>query len=152
MQLRDFLPDLPHGTLSASLTKLRKAGKVDRVSQSMRGKGRGARNFAYMLTPPALTPAPRPDPTPTAADVTPPTVGLQALLDKATADLETIKHWQAEAIVRFPDLAVDQMMLKARRFAAARQTGPVQDDILAGRLDDKPAVLAVLDALKELAS
>lgn len=77
----------------------------------------------------------------------PTTCTLQFRLDEALAKVEELAAWQTMALCRYPDLAVSPAVLKARQLLARRMPDRAAD-LLAGRYDDKPLVLAVVEALE----
>lgn len=77
-----------------------------------------------------------------------------ALLDHLRTEIETLKAWKADAIARYPDLAVDPLLLKARQIVAktVRSKGDagseaVYQQVMSGARDESVAVLATLEAL-----
>ena len=71
-----------------------------------------------------------------------------------TAELRELRQWKAEALLRYPDLAVDPNMLRARTIVAA-QAGDdhrARDEILGGKRDTSLAVRSTFIALTELAA
>jgi hypothetical protein len=79
--------------------------------------------------------------------------GLKAQLDQAHKLVAELQAWKASAIVRYPDLAVPPIMLKARKLVAAevRAGGDrhLADEIMAGHKDATLMVRVTLKALEE---
>lgn len=81
----------------------------------------------------------------------------EAARDRLEIEVVELRQWKAEAIAKYPDLVpppVDPLLLKARQIAAevlreSSGLGPVVETVLAGDMDDAPAVKAALLALTQ---
>lgn len=65
-------------------------------------------------------------------------------------ELEELRRWKAEAIARYPDLAVDPIILKARGIVAAEMDGVDDDYAAAVRAGKRDGVLAMRLVVKML--
>jgi hypothetical protein len=67
-------------------------------------------------------------------------------------EIAELKAWKAAAITRYPDLAVDPAVLRARKIVAdifAKMGDPREaEHARAGKLDERPIMLAALAALE----
>lgn len=83
--------------------------------------------------------------------ITEPTAeGWHARYDELVIHARELEEWKAEAIRRYPDLAVPEIVLRARRIAA-RTNPDFSDSLLAGKKDESPLMKAVIAALEEAA-
>lgn len=79
--------------------------------------------------------------------------GWHARYDDLVRQNAALIEWQRSAIARYPDLAVPEVTLRARKIAAEE----FHDDrskceaLLAGLMDDKPLMKAIVRALEEAA-
>lgn len=73
-------------------------------------------------------------------------------VDGLRARVAELEAWQADALRRFPDLAVPEIVVRAQRIAAnaVREKNPdMAEAILAGQRNDSPIMLATIAALEE---
>lgn len=140
-QIAEFFPDRPYNTISAAISTIYALGgyRRERVPGSLA--------YRYWCDP-SVPPAP-----PREIKLRVPTAtGLQARLDEATAKIAELEEWKADAIKRFPDLAVPPLVITAREIVAKRLKANGDPngahDVLAGRRDHTPLVQATVDALE----
>lgn len=140
-----LLSHRPPSTVRNKLKSLTLRGELVRKPKASPTRGRNT--FTYMIseapTPIAVKPKQK---APTVA-------GLEARLGQAWRELEELKEWKADAIRRFPELGVPQVVLRARKIVA-KQFGSDKkhvDEILRGDNDNCKMMLAVLEALGEAA-
>lgn len=69
-------------------------------------------------------------------------------LVSSSDELQELRAWKAAAIERYPDLAVEPVVLEARRIAAQFLEGPAKADVLAGKKDECPIMRATVEALE----
>jgi len=85
---------------------------------------------------------------------TPPAIA--ARLDEANATIATLEAWKADAIKRFPDLAVDPAIITARKKVAAlyRADGDNMkaSAVIAGQHDHTPIMRAVASVIEDMAA
>lgn len=86
----------------------------------------------------------------------PTSIGMVARLDAANAKVAELEEWKADAIKRFPDLAVDPAVIQARKRVAAmfRSDGDSMkaDAALSGQMDNTPIMRAVTATIEDLAA
>jgi len=86
----------------------------------------------------------------------PTNIGMVARLDAANSKIAALEAWQADAIKRFPDLAVDPAVIQARKRVAAmfRADGDSMkaDAALSGQMDNTPIMRAVTATIEDLAA
>lgn len=102
----------------------------------------------------AYSPNPNPAPAPAAAQPKmkrkkPTEAGLQATVSLLREQVAELEAWKADAIRRHPDLAVSPVVLKARALAA-RKFPDKANEIHSGRMDDKPLIQVIVEALEEV--
>lgn len=77
---------------------------------------------------------------------------LRARISDLSAKLAEAEQWREDAIRRYPDLAVDPLVLKARKIVAMIYHGKLdttrESDAMAGRLDKSPIMEVALAALQ----
>ncbi len=127
----DLMPHEPKINIDRNLSYLTKNGRITRSAE---------RPFKHY--PPAHgveLPAPK---------VVPIASARIRELEATVADLQA---WKAMALARFPDLAVEPIILQARRIAA--EAAPEHaDQIAKGLKDSSPIIRAVVMALAEVAA
>jgi hypothetical protein len=151
-QLCDLLPHINGRTVRSTLSTLYKRRKVTRVKAPRREddpRPAGNTGFAYMVNP---VPAPR------KGKLKPEQMAARKVRDDSIdAELARLRNqiaeleaWKADAIKRFPDLAVAPEVLQARKIVADCLGGDVVavEDTLAGRKDHSPIMRATLVALQ----
>jgi len=155
-QLRELLPGVPDGTISARLTEMVRAGEL-RAERVPACNGVQA-HFRYYPGPvespdrAALTTRRVIDRPPS-----PPGLAWQATAEQLAEEVRALKEWKAAAIARHPDLAIDPMILKARQIVAAKalerdaKATHEAELILNGTRDNALVILAVVEALEEAA-
>lgn len=78
----------------------------------------------------------------------------EAVLGRTNAELIELRQWKADAIARYPDLAVDPLVLKARRIVAQtlRDSGDANmaEVVERGTMDHKPLMKVALAALESV--
>lgn len=131
------------GQINQELRKLLAAGEVMRL-----GKGTSGSPYTYYKSNGNSLPA---QPSKKSEPPKPTDEGWHARYDALVLRIKDLEEWKEEAIRRYPDLAVPEIILKARRHCAKanQELGP---KFLSGSMDDKPMMLAVISALEECAS
>lgn len=85
----------------------------------------------------------------------PTSIAIDARLSDALAKIAELEAWQAHAIARYPDLAVEPAIIEARKRVAAilRETGDTSgaDQVMHGNRDHTPIVKAVAATIRDLA-
>lgn len=80
-------------------------------------------------------------------------VGLRAQLESLKVKVSELEAWKADAIARYPDLAVDPVVLKARKLVASelRTSGDTNlaSEVEAGRKDSTLMMRVTIKALEE---
>lgn len=140
-----ILTDLHRSTVQKSLIPLLLEGKLRREFEGS-SKRRGAKTAHYYLgdgTPQKVrswskkkTSAPTP-------------AGWQARYEEAAAQLADLIQWRSEATRRYPDLAIPDVVIRARAIVA-KAAPDHRDDALSGKLDHKPIMQATIAALEEV--
>lgn len=81
------------------------------------------------------------------------TVAVKPLTNDAISELKAkvaeLEAWKSQAIARFPDLAVEPSVLRARQLVAKRFTNGEAQAILRGDWDAKPIMQVVLEAFED---
>lgn len=140
-QIAEHVTHINPGVVRQVLSKLTAKGEVLRELRGPQAFGTGRSPYVYRFNP-------TPTPLPAKLKLVGPTpAGLQVQLQELKAQVRELQQWKNDATVRYPDLAVDPLVLKARKIAAARLEGVARDDVLAGRKDKCPIMLATIDAL-----
>lgn len=83
---------------------------------------------------------------------TPTDAGWHARFEELVHEVASLAEWQRNAIARYPDLAVPEVVLRARKIAAEEfpDDKKHRDEIMAGRCDEKPLIKAIVRALEEV--
>lgn len=128
---------------SSVITRLYASGHLRREPvPKPKGQIGGRQTFRYWVCD---DPKPVSKPTklkqPTAA-------GWEARCHELEAKVAELQLWKNEAINRFPELTVPDIVLRARRIAA-KANPDFADALLAGKKDSSPIMLAVVAALEE---
>lgn len=131
----------------ARLSWLYKIGVLTRGSTQT--KANSGRNTVHTY---AVNPDPRIKPVVTQRkQQVPSDAGYAAQVAELKAKVAQLEQWRAEALERFPDLATDPIVLKARQLVAAtlRENGDsaLANDVLAGRKDGIVPVRVAIAAL-----
>lgn len=126
-EMTDLLSHINPYTLGVNLTKLEKIGKLATEPKPSPNKVGRRTIKAYVLPTPKTPPKPRPDPT--------------------RNELEELRAFKAMALQRYPDLAVDPIVLEARKIAAAQFDNGRRAEILSGDKDNSPIIKALVEAL-----
>lgn len=129
-------------------------GLLERVTKMRTPNGKSGRRtmFAYSISQ-------NPFPQPTVVvkpKVKAPTENVEAALRARISDLSAklaeAEQWREDAIRRYPDLAVDPLVLKARKIVADIYRNKLdttrESDAMAGRLDKSPIMEVALAALQ----
>lgn len=124
--------DVTETTASHRLNRLFTAGKLGR--KNIRPPGERGIEYGY------FRPMKRKEPTAN---------GYLARLEEAQAEIIALREWQAEALRRYPDLAVPDIVFRARQIVA-KAAPEHREEALDGRLDKKPIMLATIAALEEV--
>lgn len=150
--LSDICTLIPHSTYSAvasTISHLKKAGVVE-VSGSrdiVRSNGLAHKTSTYRLSA---------NPTPNVVKMKrkePTEAGLHVQIKQLQEQIAELEVWKKEAIARFPDLAVDPVILKARKLVAeevrAGGDSVLAEAVRAGRKDDTLMMRVTIKALEE---
>jgi hypothetical protein len=147
-EIYTFMPDVPKGTVSSSVTTLKSRGLIVEDGKKVLDTGSGPRPFpAYRESDNPLPPVKR-------LKLKKPTeAGLQARLDAANKLIEELQAWKADALRRFPELGVDPIVLRARSIVASalRAAGDptLADLVTRGAKDETMLVKVTVKALEE---
>lgn len=139
-QVAEFY-DVGTAQANARLRRLFNEGKLARKDISPKGI-RGI-NYGYALSN-GEAPSPRP-----LKRSTPTENGWKARYNEALVEVDRLKEWQAEALRRYPDLAVPDVVFRARQIVA-KAAPEHRAEALDGRLDKKPIMLVTIAALEEM--
>lgn len=127
-------------SVNSGLRRLLSEGKVRReLDPAWKGKGRA---FIYSLgngTPALVSKRQTTEP------------GWHARYDEMVLRIQELEQWQVDALARYPDLAVPDIVLRARKIAA-RTNPDFADSLRSGKKDSSPLMLAVIAALEEVAA
>jgi hypothetical protein len=141
-EIIELMPDTPPGTVASTLTKLERRGLVT-VAGKPSPKPKGRRTIkSYTVST---------NPNPVAAPVrklknrTPTATGYEARIEALNAKIAELESWKADAIKRYPDLAVPPEMLTARKIIAETLGDKTA---LHGGFDNAPIMRATLRALE----
>lgn len=147
--LSELLPHINKGTIYAAASYLRRTGDI-----LISGKG--------VTTPADGIPRPynryslNPNPVPVAPKrklKSPTPVGYETQIAELKAQLAELEEWKANAIGRFPDLAVDPLVLRARKLVAeefvASGDNAMADQVRRGLKDGTPMMRVTVRALEE---
>lgn len=132
------------------LPELYRAGIVDRELGQANKPCAGRQPYIYSI---ATNPTPRKvEVKPKMRRKKPSATGYEAQIAELKAQVHELEQWKAAAIGRFPDLAVADVVVKARKIVAAqlRESGDPKraDDTLAGRCDTTVLMKSVVAALE----
>ena len=142
------LPDLTARELFCLIPDISEAA-ISTALYSMKNRGMFTINRKAV---PVKNPDPKPPSKPMKLKA-PTEVGLQARLDEANAKIAELEEWKTAAIARFPDLAVDPAIIKARKIVAAELKAAgdcsLADQVLRGLKDETMLVKVTARALEE---
>ena len=143
----ELMPHTNKQTIYATLNAQYIRGVVVRETEESDGKGRPA--FQWSMAPEGTTPPVKGRTVkPTIAGPVPDTsITFSPILFR---ELEDLRRWKAEAITRYPDLAVDPIILKARNIVAEEMDGVDDDYAAAVRAGKRDGVLAMRLVVKML--
>lgn len=148
-EIRVLLPGTSQGSLASILSQAVAKGKYLRgEKRNPKGYGRGNRSILSTFS---VNPDPKPVPVKFARK-TPTANGYEANIDELRKQVEQLEHWKAAAIERFPDLAVDPLVLAARKLVAKRvgeTDRRLAGEILAGQKDGILPVQIAIEALSQ---
>lgn len=146
------LLDIAPSNVSARLSLLYRQGNLRREKKQVEGARKPP--FAYRWQQGFV-----PDQKPCQRHVNravEPSTGAATELAELRARLVELEAWQADAVDRFPELAVDKIVLEARRIVADEMRGREDkrgvEDVLKGRRDDSVLVRSVVAALERTAA
>lgn len=141
-EIADFFDGLPNAASQASacLTHIYAQGGWRREKTPQSGRA-----FCYWHDPDFKPEVKR-------RQVAPTNNGLLAQLDEALAEVSELRAWKEAAIKRFPDLAVSEIVLKARKIVAETLSHDEDHrgarDVLDGRRDCTALMRATIAALE----
>lgn len=137
-ELHEFFPDVKQGSVSAILSKLYSEGDLRRERV-----GKGFRYFYEEGAKPEAVEHRQKRKTAAA---------VSHDLDAANEKIAELEAWKAHAIERFPDLAVRDVVIKARKIVAdqLREGGDCRgaNDVLNGQRDGTAILRATVTALE----
>lgn len=151
-ELAEFFPDRPRSSISGRTSVMIARGDLRREwrphPKAQKGVRGATKEGVLFISNGAPVPKPRKVSAPPSS----------ALVDHLRAEVETLKAWRAEAIARYPDLAVDPLLLKARQIVAKaikdKNEGGWADayqQVISGQRDNSVAIVATLAALEQAA-
>lgn len=147
-QLKDLFPTAKNPNIWAStISALYNTGHVKPVGTEGVGKAT-ARTWALTGKPINVDKTPTPYRNITLTDA-----GLQARFNDAINRITELETWQENAIARFPDLAVAQSVIEARKRVAEyyRKSDTAQADrFVKGLLDQSPMMQLVIKTIEDL--
>ena len=142
-----LIPDISEAAISTALYSMKNRGMFTINRKAVPVKN-GHRTFPSYT----LNPDPKPPSKPMKLKA-PTEVGLQARLDEANAKIAELEEWKTSAIARFPDLAVDPAIIKARKIVAAELKAAgdcgLAEQVLRGLKDETMLVKVTARALEE---
>lgn len=148
-EVMDLLPELPKSSVYTFLSKGAAKGMLVEGPKKYPPTGEGYKQRTYAVNP-NYTPKQRHIQTP----VKPTEAGFNARIEELHAKLAELESWKADAIARFPDLAVPPLVLTARKLAAdevrAGGDSALANQIMAGQKDGTMLVRVTLKALESL--
>ncbi len=136
-----LLPQINQSNMSSMLSQLTRRGKVRREI-GPRNAG-GQTPYIYFIGDGTPQPVKR--------KLTKPTpVAMAHNADALRRELDELRKWKADAIARYPDLAVPPLVIKARQLYAAQLNGNAAavSDVRAGKMDDGAPMRAIIAALE----
>lgn len=148
-EISSLMPHANKSTVGYYMHRLAKQGIIYEVGKKSSGGGSGRRRnvavYAFSDNPqPVAVPVKRKAPTEAA---------LHIHIKELKAQIAELETWKADALSRYPDLAVDPVVLRARKLVAdeVRAGGDkaLAEQILAGRKDDTLMVRVTVKALEE---
>jgi len=75
-------------------------------------------------------------------------VAPRSTVEALVKEVEALRLWKSRAILRFPELDVDPIILLAREALAKHYPDQKQrDDILSGKADERPPMLAMVEIM-----
>lgn len=147
-EIAELMPHCNASTIASVIHGLKISGalKVTGKKEIMRSNGWPTKAETFELSN---------DPTPNVVRMKqrePTEAGLHMQVKELKAKVAELEGWQRDAIARYPDLAVDPVVLTARKLVAAevRAGGDnnLADHVLAGHKDDTLMVRVAVKALE----
>jgi len=137
--VHQLMPHVRRQPIYAALSALDIRGIIS-GEKIARGDGTRAKvtQYSYGGKPKRITPIRASVPTPAAVD-----------MNALHARIAELERWKTDAIARYPDLAVPEIVLCARKIAATTSTDKrLSEEILSGHKDTTLLVRAVVAALE----
>lgn len=148
-----LMPHVPFGTTASVLHLLKLEGIVEESGHNeiTTADGKKRKQTTYRIS---ANPTPVPvEPKVKRKQQGPTNAGYEARITELKAQIAELEQWKADAISRFPDLAVSPMVVIARKLVAdeVRKSGDnrLADEIIAGRNDNTMLMRVTLKALEE---
>lgn len=144
-----LMPHVSYSAVSSTISYLKKTGVVEVSGRKsiMRSNGAPNRVSTYRLST---------NPTPNVVRMKrkePTEAGLRMQVKQLQEQIAELVAWKQEAIARFPDLAVDPVILRARELVSAEVKAggdnALAEAVLAGRKDDTLMMRVTIKALEE---
>ena len=146
--LAELLPDIKKQTIYATVSRAYQLGELVITGQSpiVHENGKTMNNSRYAVSdnPVPLTPQRKMDsPTP---------VGYTAQINALKKQIAEMEQWKADALQRYPDLAVAPIVLRARKIVAselASSDPALAEQVRRGQKDTSLMMRVTITALEE---
>jgi hypothetical protein len=146
-ELYTFVPHIAKGTVSSIIHNLKVRGVLVENGSKALPTLKGVRSYpAYRVSDNPVPPVPK------LKNDKPTDAALQMRIDELSRQVCELAAWKTDALARYPDLAVDPIVLKAREIVAAelRATGDnaLADLVMSGAKDNAMLVKVTITALE----
>jgi hypothetical protein len=151
-EIAALLPDIHISSVRSTVTTLQNAGKIRATGtkEHVGKQGKVHRSQRFSLNDSGEAPPAR-----KMKRKLPSQSGYEARLANLNEELAELKAWKASAIARFPDLAVDPVVLKARKIVAEelRKGGDPQlaHHVMLGQKDETMMMRVTIRGLEDVA-
>lgn len=148
-EVADLVPGTKTDIIKKMCASLWEKGELDReVGPYPDGRNSGRRPYVYKI---AENPQPR-EPKPRVGKIRKPSAaGYEVRLQALQVRISELEQWRNDAIIRYPDLAVPDVVLRARKIVAEQlesHDAHGKAETLAGRRDHTMLIKAVVAALE----
>jgi hypothetical protein len=147
-ELYTFVPQVPKGTVSSIMHSLKAQGVITTTGYKTLPTLKGERSF--------VTYAVSDNPTPPVRNLKlkqPTDAGIREQMKELRRKISELEAWKEAAMSRFPDLAVSQVVITARKLVAdeVRAGGDMllANQIIEGKKDETLLVRVAIKALEE---
>lgn len=147
-ELYDYLPHVSKKTITSVVFTQKAKGVIREAGKKQFDTAKGPHSFATYEINPTGTPSAK-----KRRLKAPTEAGYAAQLEELRAKVRELEAWKVSALERCPDLAVPDVVLKARKLVAdeVRACGDtlLADQIIAGKKDETLLVKVAIKALEE---